>query len=58
MGEICVVPVESSWRDRNELLGYYNDFSKNSQQKSLLAICTAQAVRGTRIPSILLCLMR
>lgn len=21
MGEICVVPVESSWRDRNELLG-------------------------------------
>ena len=32
--------------------------AKNSQQKSLLAICTAQAVRGTRIPSILLCLMR
>ncbi len=27
-GEHKVVPVESSWRDRNELLGYYNDFNK------------------------------
>lgn len=33
MGEICVVPVESSWRDRNELLGYYNDFSKKFTAK-------------------------
>jgi len=23
-----LIPVESSWRDRNELLGYYNDFNK------------------------------
>lgn len=33
MGEICIVPVESSWRDRNELLGYYNDFSKKFTAK-------------------------
>ena len=33
MGEISVVPVESSWRDRNELLGYYNDFSKKFTAK-------------------------
>lgn len=33
LGEISVVPVESSWRDRNELLGYYNDFSKKFTAK-------------------------
>jgi len=33
MGEINVVVVESSWRDRNELLGYYNDFSKKFTAK-------------------------
>lgn len=33
LGEINVVVVESSWRDRNELLGYYNDFSKKFTAK-------------------------
>lgn len=33
MGEINVIAVESSWRDRNELLGYYNDFSKKFTAK-------------------------
>lgn len=28
-----IVSVESSWRDRNELLGYYNDFSKKFTAK-------------------------
>ena len=32
-GEVNIVPVESSWRDRNELLGYYNDFSKKYTAK-------------------------
>lgn len=32
-GEVSIVPVESSWRDRNELLGYYNDFSKKYTAK-------------------------
>jgi len=29
-----LIPVESSWRDRNELLGYYNDFNKRFNAKS------------------------
>lgn len=29
-----MIPVESSWRDRNELLGYYNDFSKKFNAKT------------------------
>ena len=29
-----LIPVESSWRDRNELLGYFNDFSKKFNAKS------------------------
>lgn len=33
LGEVSIVPVESSWRDRNELLGYYNDFSKKYTAK-------------------------
>ena len=28
-----IVEVESSWRDKNELLGYYNEFSKNYTPK-------------------------
>lgn len=28
MGNCEIVEVESSWRDKNELLGFYNDFSK------------------------------
>ncbi|MDR0453608.1 MAG: hypothetical protein LBH05_02200 [Deferribacteraceae bacterium] len=29
-----LIPVESSWRDRNELIGYYNDFNKKFNAKS------------------------
>jgi hypothetical protein len=32
-GENHLNPVESSWRDRNELLGYYNDFNKKFNAK-------------------------
>lgn len=28
MGNCDIIEVESSWRDKNELLGYYNEFSK------------------------------
>lgn len=28
-----LIPVESSWRGRNELLGYYNDFNKKFNAK-------------------------
>lgn len=33
-GDNRLIPVESSWRDRNELLGYYNDFNKKFNAKS------------------------
>jgi chloramphenicol 3-O-phosphotransferase len=29
-----LIPVESSWRDRNELLGYFNDFNKKFNAKT------------------------
>ena len=32
-GESKIVSVESSWRDRSELLGYYNDFNKKFTAK-------------------------
>lgn len=33
MGNCEIVEVESSWRDKNELLGYYNEFSKTYTPK-------------------------
>lgn len=32
-GDCDIVEVESSWRDKNELLGYYNEFSKTYTPK-------------------------
>ncbi len=28
MGNVDIIEIESSWKDKNELLGYYNEFSK------------------------------
>lgn len=33
LGNCEIVEVESSWRDKNELLGYYNEFSKTYSPK-------------------------
>ena len=33
LGNCEVIEVESSWRDKNELLGYYNEFSKSYSPK-------------------------
>ena len=33
LGNCEIVEVESSWRDKNELLGYYNEFSKSYSPK-------------------------
>ncbi len=33
LGNCDIVEVESSWRDKNELLGYYNEFSKTYTPK-------------------------
>ena len=44
----CLIPVESSWRDRNELLGYYNDFNKLFNAKSF----TIELYRSGKTPEI------
>ncbi len=33
IGNCEIIEVESSWRDKNELLGYFNEFSKNYTPK-------------------------
>ena len=40
--ETIVVPVQSSWKDRNDLLGFYNDFKKQYKETAFLkALYTA-----------------
>lgn len=34
--ETIVVPVQSSWKDRNDLLGFYNDFKKQYKETEFL----------------------
>ncbi len=33
LGECNIIEVESSWKDKNELIGYYNEFSKKFTPK-------------------------
>lgn len=35
--DTVVIPVQPSWRDRSDLLGYYNEFSKRFTETELLA---------------------
>lgn len=50
-GEVNIVPVESSWRDRNELLGYYNDFSKKYTAKEFTCdLYKANTLNYRRVP--------
>jgi hypothetical protein len=48
-----LIPVESSWRDRNELLGYYNDFNKKFNAKSFTINSTAAQKKGQRVPTFI-----
>ncbi len=41
-----LISVESSWRDRNELLGYYNDFNKKFNAK----LFTIELYRSSKEP--------
>jgi hypothetical protein len=34
--KVITVPVQSSWKDRNDLLGYYNDFKKQYKETEFL----------------------
>ena len=47
---VCdIVEVESSWRDKNELLGYYNEFSKTYTPKKF----TQSLYKATLNPEVL-----
>lgn len=49
-----LIPVESSWRDRNELLGYYNDFNKKFNAKSFtIALYKSSKNRCQQIPTFI-----
>ncbi len=48
MGNCELVEVESSWRDKNELLGYYNEFSKRFTPKKF----TQNLYKASLNPSI------
>lgn len=49
-----LIPVESSWRDRNELLGYYNDFNKKFNAKSFtIELYRSSKERCRQIPTFI-----
>ena len=49
-----LIPVESSWRDRNELLGYYNDFNKKFNAKSFtIELYRSSKERCQQIPTFI-----
>lgn len=49
-----LIPVESSWRDRNELLGYYNDFNKKFNAKSFtIELYRSSKERCREIPTFI-----
>ncbi len=49
-----LIPVESSWRDRNELLGYYNDFNKKFNAKSFtIELYRSSKDRCRQIPTFI-----
>lgn len=50
-----LIPVESSWRDRNELLGYYNDFNKKFNAKTFtIELYRLSKERCQQIPSLMI----
>jgi hypothetical protein len=49
-----LIPVESSWRDRNELLGYYNDFNKKFNAKTFtIELYRSGKERNRRVPTFI-----
>lgn len=54
MGSCDIVEVESSWRDKNELLGYYNEFSKAYTPKKFTQALYKAALDRERITFIVL----
>lgn len=52
LGNCEIVEVESSWRDKNELLGYYNEFSKCYTPKKFTQ-CLYKARLNSEIPTFI-----
>lgn len=52
MGNCEIVEVESSWRDKNELLGYYNEFSKCFTPKKFTQ-CLYKACLNPTVPTFI-----
>lgn len=52
MGVCEIVEVESSWRDKNELLGYYNEFSKCFTPKKFTQ-CLYKARLNSSVPTLI-----
>ncbi len=52
MGTCDIVEVESSWRDKNELLGYYNEFSKCYTPKKFTQ-CLYKAKLNPSVPTFI-----
>ncbi|MDE7265021.1 MAG: hypothetical protein K2N52_01950, partial [Clostridia bacterium] len=52
MGNCEIVEVESSWRDKNELLGYYNEFSKCFTPKKFTQ-CLYKAKLNPSVPTFI-----
>lgn len=52
MGNCEIVEVESSWRDKNELLGYYNEFSKTYTPKKFTQ-CLYKAALNKDVPTFI-----
>lgn len=49
-----LISVESSWRDRNELLGYYNDFNKKfNAKKFTIELYRSSKQRCQEIPTFI-----
>ena len=34
--DACIIPVQPSWRERSDLLGYFNEFTKRFNETELL----------------------
>ncbi|MBO5652808.1 MAG: hypothetical protein J6S44_01170, partial [Clostridia bacterium] len=53
-GSCDIVEVESSWRDKNELLGYYNEFSRTYTPKKFTQALYKAALNPDRLTFIVL----
>lgn len=53
-GDCSIVEVESSWRDKHELLGYYNEFSRTYTPKKFTQALYKAALDPERITFIVL----